>query len=170
MRILPIVLLFLATSLRSQPDTLYIPSGDTIYSFAVVYDPVVPAEQYKMTGRFAHDTSKVAVKLDMKRGKPSGVYRAFFPDGRPLIFAVYGWGTLNGDWTEYDEFGRIAIKGRYNDGLRDALWSFRKLKIQGHYKDGKKHGRWKRYENGVVVARSRYRNDVLLKGEPMDVP
>ncbi len=170
MRTIAIFFLLCTTSLKAQPDTLYIPSGDTVFTYAVVYDPVVQAEQYKMTGRYAHDTSKVAVKLDMKRGKPSGVYRAYYPDGRPLIFAVYGWGSLNGDWTEYDELGRIAIKGRYENGKRDARWSFRSLGIEGHYKEGKKHGRWKRWENGQVVSRSRYRNDVLLNGEPMEVP
>jgi hypothetical protein len=159
-----------ACVLQAQPDTLFIPSGDTIFSFPVVYDPITPAEQYKITGRFAHDTSAVAVQLDMKRGKPSGVYRAYYPDGRPLIFAVYGWGSLHGDWTEYDEGGRIAIKGRYRNGLRDGLWVFRRLGFDGHYKDGEKHGKWRTFTNGRVTARSRYRRGTLLTGPPVDVP
>lgn len=154
----------------SQPDTLYVPSGDAVFPFAVIYDTIVPAEQYKVIGRYAHQPDRIAVELDHKRGKPSGVYRAYYPDGKPLIFAVYGWGSLHGDWTEYDEFGRIAIKGKYRDGLRDGLWAFRKLGIIGKYKDGLKHGKWKTYVEGNVVGFSRYRKGELISGSPVDVP
>ncbi|MDQ3100498.1 MAG: hypothetical protein M3R08_03860 [Bacteroidota bacterium] len=154
----------------AQPDTLYIPSGGEIFPYAVVYDPIVPAEQYKMIGRYAHDPDRIAVQLDHKRGKPSGVYRAYYPDGKPLIFAVYGWGSLHGDWTEYDEMGRVSIKGQYRDGLRDGPWSFRNLGIQGKYKDGLKNGKWKTSVNGQQTGFSRYRNGELTYGTPIDVP
>jgi hypothetical protein len=170
MRTLFLLPLFISGLCTAQPDTLFIPSGDQVYPFAVTYEPVVPSEQYKLIGRFAHRPEVVAVQLDMKRGKPSGVYRAFYPDGKPLIFAVYGWGALHGDWTEYDEFGRIAIKGRYRNGLRDGLWAFRKLGYTGHYKDGVKHGRWKTYVNGRLVGHSRYRNGRLVNGTAIEVP
>ena len=147
-----------------QPDTLFVPSGDTLYAYAVVYDAVEPAEQYKVIGRYAFDTGRVAVSIDHKRGKPSGIYRAWYPDGRPLIFAVYGWGTLHGDWTEYDEFGRITIKGQYREGLREGTWAFRKEGIVGHYKEGKKHGKWKTYENGRLIRIEKYHHGEPVKG------
>jgi len=156
------LLLLPAMAAGAQPDTLFVPSGDTTFTFAVVYDPVTPAEQYKLIGRYAHDTNRIAVQLDHKRGKPSGVYRAFYPDGRPLIFAVYGWGSLHGDWTEYDEFGRITIKGQYREGLRDGVWAFRKEGIVGRYRKGLKHGKWKTYVNGRLVRIEKYRD-----GEPV---
>ncbi len=171
MRILLLPLLLIAVlPLLAQPDTLYIPSGSDLFPYAVVYDPIEPAEQYKVIGRFADAPQQVAVELDHKRGKPSGVYRAYFPDGKPLIFAVYGWGSLHGDWTEYDEFGRIAVKGRYRDGLRDGRWAFRTLGIEGHYKDGLKHGKWKTFVEGRRSGVSRYRKERLLSGPPIDVP
>lgn len=148
----------------AQPDTLLVPSGDTLYRFAVVYGPMQQSEQFKRIGHYAQDTAAVAVQLDYKRGRPSGVYRAFFPDGKPLIFAVYGYGSLHGDWTEYDEFGRVTIKGQYRDGLRDGTWAFRTEGIVGHYKDGKRHGKWKYYERGRLVRVEKYRDDVLLPG------
>ena len=162
--------LWISSGAMAQPDTLYIPSGGEVFPYAVVYDTIVPAEQFKMIGRYANDPDRIAVELDIKRGKPSGVYRAYYPDGKPLIFAVYGWGSLHGDWTEYDEMGRIAIKGKYRDGKRDGLWAFRSLGIQGKYDEGKKSGRWKRFVNGRVAETSRYRNDVLTHGTEFIVP
>lgn len=158
------VLVPLALAASAQPDTLFVPSGDTLYSYAVVYEPVQDVEQYTRTGTYAHAPGSVAVKLMYKRGKPSGTYRAFFPDGRPLIFAVYGWGTLHGDWTEYDEFGRITIKGQYRDGKREGTWAFRKDGIIGKYHNGLRHGKWKYYANGKLVRIEKFHKDEPVKG------
>lgn len=148
----------------AQPDTLFILSGDTLFEMPVVYEPVKDLEQYTRVGRYADDTSNVAVRLDYKRGKPSGVYRAFYPDGKPLIFAVYGWGSLSGDWTEYDEFGRISVKGQYRDGARDGTWAFRSEGIVAKFKNGEKHGKWKYYANGKLVRIEKYHQGKLVQG------
>ena len=147
-----------------QPDTLFITSGDTTYAYTVVYDPVEPSEQYKVIGRYTFDPERVAVSMDHKRGKPSGVYRAWYPNGSPLIFAVYGWGTLHGDWTEYDEFGRVAVKGQYRDGLREGTWAFRSEDIVGHYDKGLKHGKWKYYQNGQLIRIEKYHQGEPIRG------
>ena len=79
-----------------------------------------------------------------------------------MIFAVYGWGYLEGDWTEYAPDGHITVKGRYKLGKRDGSWAFRDQGIIGHYRDGLKDGKWKYFENGRMVRFERYR-----KGEPV---
>ncbi|MBK6775650.1 MAG: hypothetical protein IPG74_07290 [Flavobacteriales bacterium] len=154
----------------AQPDSLFIPSGDTVYTYAVEYSPELSAALYTRVGKFAHDTTRVAVELRYQRGKPCGVYKAFYPDGKPLIFAVYGWGFLHGDWSEYDEFGRIAIKGQYHNGLREGIWAFRAQGIVGRYKEGKKHGKWKYYRNGRIYKTEKYHEDTLLKGSTYTFP
>jgi antitoxin component YwqK of YwqJK toxin-antitoxin module len=159
-----------ALATQAQPDTLYVPQGDSTYAYAVVYDPVMVTEQYKLIGHYAHLPERVAVEMGHKRGRPSGVYRAFYPDGRPLIFAVYGWGSPHGDWTEYDEVGRVTIKGQYRDGQRDGVWAFRRLGIVGHYRKGEMHGKWKTYENGKLARVSKYRRGKLLKGSEYHMP
>lgn len=156
--------LSIASCLAAQPDTLFVPSGDTVFTYAVTYEPLQDAEQFTRIGRYAHDTGNVAVRLSYKRGKPSGVYRAYFPDGRPLIFAVYGWGSLHGDWTEYDEFGRITVKGQYRNGVRDGTWAFRKEGIVGKYKNGLQHGKWKYYANGRLMRIEKYHQGSPTKG------
>jgi hypothetical protein len=157
-------LFVLSFASSAQPDTLYVPEHDTIVPYAVVYPPLQQAESFQHVGRFALDTSRIAVKLGFKRGKPCGVYRAFYPDGRPLIFAVYGWGYLHGDWTEYGPDGHVSLKGKYDQGKRDGTWGFRDQGIVGHYKDGLKHGKWKYYQEGRLVRVERYHKDKQLQG------
>lgn len=156
--------LLLGSIALAQPDTLFVSQGGTTQAYAVRYAPLQTAEAFTRTGYYANDTTRIAVKLGYKRGKPCGTYHAYYPDGRPLIFAVYGWGYLHGDWTEYDEFGRITVKGQYRDGKRDGAWAFRAEGIFGHYKDGLKHGKWKYYENGRVVRVEKYHKGQLQQG------
>lgn len=149
--------------LLAQPDTLWIPSAGVLVPHAVVYEPVLSDAQYKRIGMFATATDRMAVSMDYKRGHASGVYRAFYPDGRPLIFAVYGWDSPHGDWTEYDETGAISLKGQYRRGRRDGVWAFPKEGIVGHYDDGLKHGTWKYYEAGRITRTERFRKDELVR-------
>ncbi|MBP6312286.1 MAG: hypothetical protein WAR83_10390 [Flavobacteriales bacterium] len=153
----------------AQPDTLYVPDGNNTHAYAVVYEPIEPSEQYTLTGHYAHAPGTVAVQLMMKRGKPSGVYRAFYPSGRPLIFAVYGYGSLHGDWTEYNEQGRVTLKGQYRNGMREGTWAFRSQGIVGHYKKGLKHGKWKYFEKGKLARVSKYFNGTLRKGSEFHI-
>lgn len=152
---------------HAQPDTLYVPSHGEILALAVVYDSPPSEENYRSCGRYAYDTTLLAVELDHKQRKPCGVYRAFYPDGSPLIFAVYGFNKLHGDWSEYDERGRIAVKGQYRDGLRDGVWAFRADGIVGHYREGEKHGKWKYYVNGRVARIDKYHHNELKGSRAM---
>ncbi|MCB0770446.1 MAG: hypothetical protein KDC00_08575 [Flavobacteriales bacterium] len=147
----------------AQPDTLWIPNNGHITPHGVTYDPISNEPSSRRIGRFTNDTSRVAVELDYKRGTPSGVYRAFYPDGRPLIFAVYGWGTPHGDWTEYDEMGNVSLKGQYRQGERKGPWMFREEGIKGRYKHGVKNGLWKYYEKGRVVRSEKYRKGKMVR-------
>lgn len=155
--------IFFPSFLVSQPDTLWVPTDGSPIPYAVQYEPVRNDAQYVRIGHFTFDTSRVAVKLDYKRGYPSGVYRAFYPDGRPLIFAVYGWKTLHGDWAEYDETGLITLKGKYKHGKRSGKWALKKEDTIGHYKKGLKHGKWSYTENGRVIRTEKYKKGVLKR-------
>lgn len=147
----------------AQPDTLWVPVQGGVQPYAVRYEPVRMDPQYKRIGHFAFDTTKVAVELGYQRGQPSGIYRAFYPDGRPLIFAVYGFGSLHGDWTEYAEDGSITLKGQYRQGKRDGPWAFRTEGIIGHYKKGEKHGKWKYFLNGRQTRQEKFKKGALKR-------
>lgn len=157
-----LLVLLVRCALNAQPDSLYIQEHGATVAYGVTYPPLRTTESFTHEGRYAMDTTRVAVRLGFKRGKPCGVYRAWYPDGAPMIFAVYGWGYLEGDWTEYGQDGRITVKGKYKQGKRDGTWAFRDQGIIGHYKDGLKDGKWKYFENGRLVRFERYR-----AGEPV---
>ncbi|MBZ0207788.1 MAG: hypothetical protein K8H89_15840 [Flavobacteriales bacterium] len=156
--------LVLASFLHAQPDTLYITENGVTEAYAVVYEPIQDVERFRLVGKYAMDTARIAVQMDFKRGKPSGIYRAFYPEGQQLLFAVYGWGSLHGDWTEYDPTGRITVKGQYRMGKREGTWAFRDQGIVGHYKAGLKHGSWKYYENGKLVRKEKWHKGDLKPG------
>ncbi|MBP9160898.1 MAG: hypothetical protein KBF49_08615 [Flavobacteriales bacterium] len=159
-----IAALLFSSIASAQPDSLYITTNDATVAYAVEYAPMQDVERFRLEGKYAFDTTRTAVQIDYKRGKPSGIYRAYYPDGKPLIFAVYGWGSLHGDWTEYDPLGRITVKGQYRMDKRDGTWAFRSQGIVGHYKDGEKHGSWKYYENGKLVRKEKWRKGVIKQG------
>ncbi|HRH70495.1 MAG: hypothetical protein JNL43_06870 [Flavobacteriales bacterium] len=159
---------FLPCFLLAQPDTLWVPTNGSTVPYVVSYEPVRNDPQYTRIGKFAFDTSRVAVELDYKRGHPSGVLRAYYPDGRPMIFAVYGWKTLHGDWAEYDEVGAITLKGKYKHGKRNGKWALKKEATIGRYKKGLKHGKWSYSENGRVVRTEKYRKGLLKRTRTFD--
>lgn len=164
-KLLPLLACFLTFAAAAQPDSLYITDNGTTTAYAVVYAPLPEGmTPFLRVGKYAFDTTRTAVTLNYKRGKPSGVYRAFYPDGKQLIFAVYGWGSLHGDWAEYDHTGRITVKGQYRQGKREGTWAFRDQGIVGHYKDGQKHGKWKYYQNGKLVRSEKWRKGQLKQG------
>ena len=163
--LLLLALLFLVRSLPAQPDSLFVEERGGVVAYAVKYPPLKTDESFTHEGRYVMDTSRVAVRIGYKRGKPCGVYRAWYPDGAPMIFAVYGWGYLHGDWTEYAQNGQITVKGIYKEGKRDGKWAFRAQGILGRYKDGKKHGKWRYFDNGDLVRTEHYRHGELL-GSP----
>lgn len=165
----PALLLTAASPLAAQPDTLYITEHGSTSPYAVVYPTYTSEGDFRLVGRYALDTSRVAVELDHKRGRPCGVYRAYYPDGRPLILAVYGYNGLHGDWTEYDEQGRITVKGQYREGEREGTWAFRAEGIVGHYREGLRHGKWKYFQNGRLVREVKYHKDKLVKGSEMQM-
>ncbi|HEY0978567.1 MAG TPA: hypothetical protein VGE21_13930 [Flavobacteriales bacterium] len=154
-----------AFALHAQPDSLYVTGADgSIHAHAVVYPPLQTVERFIHVGHYAFDTTRMAVRMDFKRGRPSGVFRAYYPDGARMIFAVYGWGSLHGDWTEYGPTGEITVKGQYRNGKRDGRWAFRSEGILGRYKDGLKSGKWKYYQDGKLSRSERYRKDKLRTG------
>ena len=149
----------------AQPDSLFITEHGATKAYAISYPPLPSGlAPFILTGKYAFDTTRVAVTINYKRGKPSGIYRAFYPDGKQLLFAVYGWGSLHGDWAEYDPTGRITVKGQYRQGKREGTWAFRDQGIVGHYKDSQKHGKWKYYQNGKLVRSEKWRKGQLKQG------
>ena len=147
----------------AQPkDTLFVNSEDSTYAYAITYLEAEESEQYTRVAVYQFDEQQVAVEMDHKRGKPCGRYKAYYPTGQLMEYAIFGWGYLHGDWTEYNEFGAIIIKGSYSDGKKSGKWVFKLDGIIGNYKNGLKHGQWKYYNGNLIVKRERYKKGVLV--------
>jgi len=158
-----LLLLISAYSSAQLKDTLFVTSGDSTYAYAIKYVEVEESDQHTKVAKYVFDMGRTAVEIDHKRGKPSGIYRSYYPDGQLMEFGVYGWGTLNGDWKEYDEFGTLIVKGLYKNGKKDGIWAFIEEGIVGRYKNDLKSGRWKYYEGNRVIRSERYKKGVLIK-------
>jgi len=57
-------------------------------------------------------------------GRENGKWLLFYPDGTILNTQDFVNGKLHGQFTTYDKYGNIEIKGNYVDGERDGEWLF----------------------------------------------
>ena len=74
--------LLVGTLLYAQPDSLYIPENGETVAYAVVYEPVQNVERFRREGKYAFDTSRVAVQIDGQSPRPRVRSRTRPPRGR----------------------------------------------------------------------------------------
>lgn len=67
-----------------------------------------------------------------------------FAGGKLLSESTYLEGTLNGPCRKYTVYDGKDVR-----------------ETEGHYLDGKKHGRWKRYDKGILLQEMTYLDDQL---------
>ena len=132
----------------------------------VIYKPTVFSTHYsKKIAVFASDTSQIAVEKSYANLGKSGLYKAYYPNGKLKIKTVYAKDKLNGEWTYYDSNGKIKTKGEYQAGIKDGFWAYRALKIYGRYKGGLRHRRWYRVNVNNKKEKSTYKKGVLVRGK-----
>ena len=140
---------FLPSSLYGQ-DSLKIGNGEIVkQAYAIVYqDSAKQRLQGKVTAHYQVDTSQLAYVQYYLNGRKSGIYKAFYPNGKLLEFGVYGNGVRHGEWTWYNDSGEILMKGKYKNGLKHGYWANLEKKCFGRYRQGKKRGKWVCYTEG----------------------
>lgn len=137
-------LLLLPSLLLGQVVEEKIPIDTSFISHQVVYKENVTKGVFsKKIAVFANDTSKIAVEKNFTNNYQNGIYKAYYPSGNLMVFAIYANAKLNGDYTYYDEIGKILIKGKFRAGIKHGYWAYRYLNCYGRYFNGKKTGRWK---------------------------
>lgn len=149
-----IILIFctLCSLSNAQFDSLHFEFEGRSWSEKIQYPPKPDTNYFVWQGSYPGNLNQTAITIPYKRGKPSGLVRAYYPNGQKLFRVVYGWGKLHGDWIEFDESGTVTVKGQYRDDLRHGVWYFAKERLRGKYRKGKKHGKWKYYSGRRVVA------------------
>ena len=135
-------------------------------SIQVIYRPDIQTKFYtKKVAVFANDTSQIAIEKSYTNLGKSGLYKAYYPNGKLKIKTVYAKDKLNGEWTYFDSNGEIKTKGAYQAGVKNGFWAYRTLKIYGRYKDGLRHRKWYRINVNNKKEKSTYKKGVLLRGK-----
>jgi hypothetical protein len=105
---------------------------------------------------FADDTSVVAIEKNFSNGNQNGLTRVYYPSGKLRVKALYGNNRLQGEFVNYDENGKILIKGVYNYGVKHGYWAYVNERTYGRYVKGKKHRNWKKEDKNGVKYKAWY--------------
>lgn len=164
------LLIFIPVLLTAQPDSVRLWLSDTVSVQQQVFykDTVVP-QFGRMVAYYDKEFSKKAAEYNFLNSKIYGIYRSYYENGTIMEYGVMSNGKFNGDWTLYDEFGNITIKGKYKMGVKHGYWALRYENCFGRYKNGQKNGTWKCYDNGIMISKIHYKggqvNKVLYKAD-----
>ncbi len=105
---------------------------------------------------YYYDNGKIeqAGKYDNK-GRAQGVWKWYYPCENPCNgeFGTlkkvenYKNNKLDGDFTEYNDSGKVINKGLYQDNEKEGTWvlKYNEYKETGNYVAGKRNGEWKHY-------------------------
>lgn len=160
---------FFTFSQQIVEETIYLDRDSVTYQ--VVYQPTLSKKIFsKKIAVFANDTTVKAIGKNYTYDYLNGIYRAYYPSGKIMLFANYSNNHLYGDWTWYDEGGDVITKGQYKKGkgIKHGYWAYRSTKTYGRYKKGIRNGRWTQYDVNGEKHRSFYRKGKLLRGKGID--
>jgi antitoxin component YwqK of YwqJK toxin-antitoxin module len=162
-----LLLSFFLCSLFSyaQPSIITVEMADTSIQYPLTYKQLDSLESGVLKAYYAFDTSRIAYVKYFAYGKQSGRYMEYYPNGKPMLLAIYQYGELHGDWTKYDSSGAVLIKAKYRDNQKNGFWINRRTKVQGRYRNNLKHGKWE-YNVGTSAYYKRY----YIDGKEVDQP
>jgi antitoxin component YwqK of YwqJK toxin-antitoxin module len=79
-----------------------------------------------------------------------GVYREFYPNGKPFVEGQFREGRQHGEWAFYHDNGQINRKATFNNGQPDGAWDVLRadgtLAAKRSFRNGQRHGEWTTYE------------------------
>jgi antitoxin component YwqK of YwqJK toxin-antitoxin module len=80
-----------------------------------------------------------------------GIYREFYPNGKPFVEGHFREGLQDGEWTYWFENGQQNRKSSFNKGKLNGTWEvFRAdgtLAAKRSFKDGQRDGEWINYDD-----------------------
>ena len=115
---------------------------------------------------FIHENGKLEQKGKyLEGGRPHGLWVWYYDDSELLREMSYRRGKPEGEITEYNDTGKVVLKGSYFDGLEDGEWIIDEGDYlrKGSYVDGLEQGEWLHYynSNNKVAFKGSY-----IEGEP----
>lgn len=98
------------------------------------------------------------------KGQPDGDWAWYFDNGSLRRDQGFIGGVEDGPYAEYDEAGKLIVKGNYVEGLEEGEWvtDFGYYRETGSYTGGARTGRWKSYySDGTLRFDGGYLDDNL---------
>ena len=160
-----VLVCFFGNLLQAQQKSLNVYYPDDTLSFELYYKSQDSLGSGKLIAYYKKHPHQKAFEKNYYYGKQSGVYKAYYPSGRTMIFSVYQAGKRNGDWTYYGTDGSIREKAKYRAGKRHGFYINKVEKYQGRFKHGLKHGKWE-YNVGSAAYRKEYYENGKLTSKP----
>lgn len=161
---LSLSLLFVLAS-HAQSKKLRVIYPDDTLVVDLIYKDTDSLKNGKLIAYFKENPEQEAYVKNYYFGKQSGVYKAFYPNGRLMIFSVYERGMRNGDYAYYGPEGNVLIKAKYKDGQRHGYYINKIAKHQGRYKQGKRNGKWE-----FNVGSPSYKKVYYSEGQKVPMP
>lgn len=129
---------------NAQEDSILVPINGNVTWFKLSY---VSRESLKHPAMrkafFVEYPQQVALTKYVYNGYVNGMYKIYYPNGKLYQFKNYTASLLDGEIFQYNESGKLELKGKYLDG--------------------KKIGVWKYYEDSQLVKKEIFRSGVLKK-------
>ncbi len=133
-------------------------------TFAAMPANLSAAEDQRVETR-PDGTRKSVYGVDAQ-GRRHGVYREFYPDGKPSGTANFAHGTLQGEFVLLYPNGKAQRRGIYREGKRHGRYTEHaedgSLKYSCHYNQGVLHGTLQRFEGNQPVQEQFWLNGKLI--------
>ena len=139
-------------------------AGDTIL-YDLTYKSYDSLTNNILQAFYAQDSSVLAIEKKYYNGKQSGITTAYYPSGKKMLSMVYRYGEKHGDWTYFNEDGKILIKASYRNDLKNGYYVDFIRNFRGRYWNDKKHRKWE-YNVGSAAYRKLYFNRGKLVSNP----
>lgn len=94
---------------------------------------------------------QVVTRGQYLQGELSGLWRRWFPSGKPRDEGPWMASRPEGPWKFWDEQGTLRREGRFRDGREHGIWNIwskeGKLEAQGEHENGAKVCDWKVWDS-----------------------
>ncbi|MBN2669744.1 MAG: hypothetical protein JXR60_11000 [Bacteroidales bacterium] len=105
----------------------------------------------------------IAYRYKIYKGKISGVYQCYYPNGQLYIRGIYMNGLRHGEWKNFDNKGVLTLTGQYLYDKKAGSWyDFQNGRVE-MYREGEARGRWRIDEGWTPRTLFRYRKGILVK-------
>jgi antitoxin component YwqK of YwqJK toxin-antitoxin module len=166
-----VVLLVLASIFLANgfAQTLNVYENDSIYLPEPISYTETDSVDGVVTAMYSNNPKQIAFRANYYNKRRTGFVKYYYPNGAFMMTQVFQRGLKNGEYTLYDQQGKIVIKGFYEDNIKNGFWIYKKYQFMGDYKNGLKDGKWKYIDSNGKKIYYKYKKGVL-KIDKIPVP